>query len=374
MNKTVNIVLFLAMTIMMSCKNKTEFVIKGEIKDISFPDNKVYLLYTDNFGQIVTLDSTFLNEDRKFILKGKSEYPEFYQLYVGDRSYMLIAENGDEIDFKASLADHSGAYELKGSKEADKITDFNKIVASFSQKNGQLAEKYSEQVVNNPDKRDSLIAEYYEKSKELANPFLGEAYQFIEKNKKSLTAFFAASVIMGTDPVAYEKELIAYSKEAAQNFPDNKMIVAFASQMSLLEKLSVGQIAPDFTALTPEGKSISLSDFKGKYVLLDFWASWCGPCRQDNPHLVKMYHQFKDKNFTVLGFSLDNDTQKWQKAIQQDKLDWTHISELKQWDAETAKLYNINSIPASFILDPDGKILAKNLRGKELEDFLSKTL
>ncbi len=374
MKKAVYLMLFLAMVVITSCKNNKQFIIKGELTNVNSGENKVFLLYTDSLGHVMTLDSTFLNEDRKFILKGNSPQPEFYQLYIGDRSYMLIAENGDEIEFKASMADHSGAYTIKGSKEADKITEFNKIASNFSDKTGQLAEKYSKLVVDNANKKDSLIAEYHSQAEVLAKPFLQESLQFIENNKKTLTAFFAASVVMGTNSTDYENQLIAYSKEAAKNFPDNKMIAAFARQMALLENVAIGKIAPDFTAFTPDGKSLSLSQFKGKYVLLDFWASWCGPCRQENPHIVKTYHQFKDKNFTVLGFSLDNDTNKWQEAIKADKLDWAQVSELKQWDAETARLYNVNAIPASFLLDPEGRIIAKNLRGKALEEVLSKTL
>lgn len=374
MKKNILGILLVSLVALVSCKNKTEFVIKGQVENVAQASNKVFLLYADSLGQMITIDSTLLNEDRKFVLKGKAAQPEFYQLYIGDRSYMLIAENGDEIDFKADMADHSGGYEIKGSKEADKITGFNKITTDFSAKNGELAEKYSKLIVDQADKKDSIIADYHSKSEVIIKPFLEQAYSFIEKNKSSLTAFFAANVIMGTDPTAYEDKIIAYSKEAAKSFPENKMIQSFAEQMEALAKVAIGQEAPDFKAMTPDGKSLSLSELRGKYVLLDFWASWCGPCRQENPNIVNAYKQFKDKNFTILGFSLDNDEAKWKEAIKADGLTWSHVSELKQWDAETARMYNINAIPASFLLDPQGKIIAKNLRGAELHKFLAKTL
>ncbi len=123
-----------------------------------------------------------------------------------------------------------------------------------------------------------------------------------------------------------------------------------------------------------DGKPISLADFKGKYVLLDFWASWCMPCRNENPNIVKAYNTYKDKNFTILGISLDKDPKAWAQAIAADKLTWSHASELKDFEGPTVRLYQIEAIPSSFLIDPTGKIVAKNLRGEELAAFLEKTL
>ena len=142
------------------------------------------------------------------------------------------------------------------------------------------------------------------------------------------------------------------------------------------EHLTIGKMAPDFTAQKPDGKTLKLSDLRGKYVLLDFWASWCGPCRAENPNVVKAYQQYKDKNFDVLGVSLDKegDKQKWIDAIAQDGLTWHHVSDLKFWGSGIAKQYMIASIPQNFLLDPKGKILAVNLRGAALEEALKKIL
>ena len=145
-------------------------------------------------------------------------------------------------------------------------------------------------------------------------------------------------------------------------------------RMAKLRSVQVGQPAPDFTMPTIDDKTIKLSSLKGKYVMIDFWASWCQPCRQENPNVVKMYNKYKSKNFTILGISLDKDPVAWKQAVQQDGLSWTHASELSDFDGPTVRAYQVQAIPASFIIDPSGKIIAKNLRAEELDSFLAKTL
>jgi peroxiredoxin len=139
-----------------------------------------------------------------------------------------------------------------------------------------------------------------------------------------------------------------------------------------MDKLGPGTMAPDFTTETIDGKPFRLSDLRGHYVLLDFWASWCAPCRLENPNVVENYHRFRDKNFTVLSFSLDENKQSWQQAVNSDHLDWRHVGDLKGWHSDVVKEYKVPSVPRSFLLDPDGRIIATNLRGDELNKTLEK--
>ena len=144
--------------------------------------------------------------------------------------------------------------------------------------------------------------------------------------------------------------------------------------IDMMKSTAIGSKAPDFTASDITGKEVSLSSLKGKYVLLDFWASWCSPCRQENPNVVKAYAQYKDKNFAILSFSLDDNKEAWQQAVTSDKLTWTQVSDLKGWSSSVANQYGIQSIPSNFLLDPDGKIIARDLRGDDLMKALSVTL
>lgn len=197
---------------------------------------------------------------------------------------------------------------------------------------------------------------------------------FIRANPTSPVSLYALRQYAGWDinPDKIEP-MLASLPESLRQAPS---ALALKEQVEIAKKTAVGKMAMDFTQNDTLGRPVSLSSFRGKYVLVDFWASWCGPCRKENPNVVKAFQKYKDKNFTVLGVSLDrsNAHDKWMKAIHDDGLTWNHVSDLKFWDNEVAKLYGIKAIPQNLLLDPQGKIVAKNINGEELHSKLDALL
>jgi peroxiredoxin len=196
----------------------------------------------------------------------------------------------------------------------------------------------------------------------------------IRKNPSSPVAFLALQQYAGWDLNPDKIEPLFNSlPEAVRAYPSVK---SFKEQLETAKLTGIGRVAPEFTQNDTLDQPVQLSSFKGRYLLIDFWASWCGPCRQENPNVVKVFNQYKDKNFHILGISLDRAGQKdkWMKAIHDDNLTWSHVSDLKFWDNAVSKQYGIRAIPQNLLLDPAGKIIAKNLRGEALAKKMEELL
>ncbi|MGN6394036.1 MAG: redoxin domain-containing protein [Mucilaginibacter sp.] len=352
-----------------SCKDKSALVINGTILHPG-SQKKVVLMAVDS-SQVAVVDSANLNEQNKFVFKHAAPYASLFMLRIGNSIYDVIGKNGDEIDFTADLSDKQGNYDVKGSPETEKIKEFDKIRNAFIIQRTKLAEEYDSVAQSYGKSTDSLVNIYRPKYQKNMTDLAQASIKFANDNASSIAGFYAIAML--EDPTQYEQQVIAYVNKIRGNFPDNAAVQGYIRQVDKLIPVSIGHKAPDFTITGIDGKPIKLSDYKGKYVMLDFWASWCVPCRQENPNVVKQYTKFHPMGLNILGISLDQDKAKWQQAINADKLVWNHASDLKNFEGATERLYHVEGIPSNFIINPDGIIVAKNVRGTDLEDFLNKT-
>ncbi len=361
-------------SVFVSCKDKNAFVINGDVDNPKKDVKTAYLLGVDS-SQTVTMpiiDSAVLNDQHHFLFKHAGGYPAMYKLLIGGYMFDIIAKNGDDITFKTNYADSTNKYQINGSEDTEKIREYNKINNFYAEVTTKITNDYGAKIKSAKNKADSdaLLAYYLPKYEKNISESSKRILKFVNDNNASLAGFFAAKSL---DRFKYEQQLVAYADVIKYKFPGNLAVDRFLTYAAEVKPVSVGHTAPDFTLIDIDDKPVKLSDYHGKYIMIDFWASWCQPCRKENPNVVKMYKKFKDKGLNILSISLDDDRQAWLKAIEADKLTWRHASEFKKFDGPVEKIYRIEAIPSNFIINPQGIIVAKNIVGTQLEDFLNKT-
>ncbi|MBK6825405.1 MAG: TlpA family protein disulfide reductase [Chitinophagaceae bacterium] len=273
---------------------------------------------------------------------------------------------------KISSVDSFSNMQVKGSAAH---LEYKKLILAgkpYDEQMKPLNARYSEQRVANDNQgmeRTEKEMEAVAKEKK-EKVFAG----YLKNNPASPVALYALQQYMGWEINPDTAEPLFNSlSESNKNLPSARLIW---EEIEIAKRTGIGRMAMDFTQNDTLGHPVSLSSLRGKYLLVDFWASWCGPCRAENPNVVKVFQKYKDRNFHIIGVSLDRPGQqeKWMKAIHDDKLEWTHVSDLQFWNNEVAKQYGIKAIPQNLLLDPDGKIIAKNLRGEELEAKLGEAI
>lgn len=299
-----------------------------------------------------------------FELDGAVKEPNLLQLNLDGVQKKAILFIGNENVKVNGTVDALQEVAVSGSAVHDDFEEFKKTFNPLFEQLSSMGQK----IQSEGSRNDSLMNEY----KGRLDKIKSEVDDFVKRNPASPVSPFVVLVTseIEQDPPALERRYAALDKKVQTGFYGN----IIRQQIDNGKAGAIGSNAVEFSQEDTNGKQVALSSFRGKYVLIDFWASWCRPCRMENPNVVKAYNKFKEKNFTVLGISLDRDRDAWLEAIKKDNLTWTQLSDLKFWNNEVAEKYKVQSIPQNFLIDPDGKIVAKNLRGAELEKTLARLL
>ena len=342
-----------------ACNAQSGYKVTGTVEGM--PDGKA-IIATVNGSSLDTLAKADVKNGSFEFTGNVSEPTGAYIMVIGQRGAIPFMLENANITVNAGQA----GLTVTGS-EGQKIYDqFMAINTTTQQEAMKLQQEY--QAANGDQAKMQAVQEAYAK---LMTDAQAKETELIKATPDSYVSTFVIVSSMGQMEYEQLKERYNLLGEKAKASAQGK---AIAAQIAKLESTAIGQIAPNFTITTPEGESISLYDIKGKVKLIDFWASWCGPCRGENPHVVEIYKEYHPKGLEIFGVSLDNNKEAWVKAIADDGLVWKHGSDLKGWQSAPAQLYSVSGIPHTVLLDENNKIIAKNLRGDELKQKIAELL
>jgi peroxiredoxin len=373
-------ILFLALGLT-SCQHRgdKQFIVKGTIA--GFPAHEVYLttISFDNKPSLI-MDSTAV-QNGKFELKGPGGEEQLYRVMLGDPNnapFVGVINDASSIDLTMDSVEE-GKYSVSGSPATERyriLTDSLRLLLQDVQQVKQAQEKSGDTSATTSALAEQRTGVFYDYLARTAREEASPVIAAFALNFYGIGADEQSAAQYGVDTKSYDvATLSSLADDLSKKFPGNKSITStIAGIKHLLDVPRVGSIAPDLSLPDTSGKVVSLNSLRGKYVLVDFWASWCGPCRGENPNVVKAYQEFKNKNFAIVGVSLDQKKDEWLNAIHADHLTWTHLSDLQFWQSKAVETFQFNAIPYNVLLDPQGRIVATGLRGDALENKLKSLL
>lgn len=360
------IILINLFLIFLSCTSgkKGNVTINGKLEN---SNGETVILEQLTFSQAIVKDSAKVNKDGEFEINTNLPEKGFYRLKINPQNFIiLILDTIENITIKASATNMAENYSIDGTSEDSKLLQkLNEYLKIGSVKRDSLQRIF---MSKQGDPNIELIGAQLESEfNETIKEQIEYIKKFITENKYSFASLAAIEQLNPENDLEIYKILHDGLNE---KYPNSSYVQAFTSRYKELSKLAIGAEAPDIIMNTPSGEPLSLSSLRGKVVLIDFWASWCKPCRMENPNVVKLYAKYKDKGFEILGVSLDREKAAWEQAIKDDNLTWKHISDLAFWNSSVVKQYNITGVPYTVLVDKEGKIIAKGLRGAQLEQKL----